>query len=316
MTLKGKKSATMPKKTSGQAGSGKLTTENGSCSHDGAASSCDKIGACYTCEQFVAHPTALPPELLEKWSGGKPAKRPKTTIDAGSVYSADDLKTICTALEKAFAKGKITKHEALPIWLMMGLGLRPIQLSALTVGHFQVKKGCYYLQVPNARGESITRLLLSEIGRVLEPHIKNIVKEYRATVRKSERILESDQPIFPARKRNSDSYDFARPNTVAGIVASLKGLSARLALPPQLSLDPLRFRRTMATMAAKHAYSIAVIAEMMHPGHGSSEKAYQYVQASPGALKRVNVKMSALVKAFKGKIVPDADAGRKKRRSR
>ena len=83
ITLKGKKSATKPKKTSGQAGSGKLTTENGSCSHDGAASSCDKIGACYTCEQFVAHPTALPPEILEKWSGGKPAKRPKTTIDAG-----------------------------------------------------------------------------------------------------------------------------------------------------------------------------------------------------------------------------------------
>jgi integrase len=148
---------------------------------------------------------------------------------------------------------------------MMALGLSPIQLVALKVGHFQIKKGYHFVDVlcrrPSDHRKTRKIPLTPQFAPPFELHIKQIVKEYRKAVQKSERIPEAELPIFPARKRGSDSYDYTRQLTVSGVLSELQKVYALLNLPPRLKLSPDSVRRTLARMMAIRDSSPKVFTE-------------------------------------------------------
>ncbi len=188
----------------------------------------------------------------------------------------------------------------------MGLGLRPSEIAALKIGNFHQDHRGYALDVQKTPGRlPKKRYLLPDIGKVLEHHVKQIVDWYRqASVPKGKWLPEADLPIFPAPNDDSDSYDYTRPQTATAIWAELKKVSARLKLPSSLGLDPARFRRTIAAMAAYQSYSSRVIAEMLGPHYGDVP---QYVQATPDIVRKIDEaldsKFSKIAKAFKCRIV-------------
>jgi integrase len=175
-----------------------------------------------------------------------------------------ETEAILSALADAFSQQRIDIQEYLLGWLFIAFGMRPVQLAAMKVCDLKLVRGkdgeeTYLLSIPRAkqpgmrrhRDENRRRALLTEVGRLMEVHIKSVKSELKG------RLAGLDlAPMFPARgnARYSEGFEFHQTGGSIGlffkqVLNSLGVLSERTG--DEINVTPTRFRRTIGTRAAE-----------------------------------------------------------------
>jgi hypothetical protein len=230
--------------------------------------------------------------------------------------------SVVSGLRDRYECGAFSTGDYVLALLVISLGPRPLQLAALKLKDFVVGKDSagsdvYLLRVPRAkqlgyqlRSIFTERLLHSELGCLVESHVKSVRRQY-------EGILENpdEAPLFPARRSISkssgfefhcSSYALSRRFTL--IVESLKLKSIRTGKP--LRVTPYRFRRTVGTRAAAEGSGELVIAAILD--HSDTQNVGVYVENVPAFSERIDraaaFHFAAVADAFMGKVIARRDS--------
>ncbi|MFA6902893.1 MAG: site-specific integrase [Gallionellaceae bacterium] len=228
-----------------------------------------------------------------------------------------EFEAIQSALNNAYAHNQIKTENLLQCYLLMSLGIRPVQLASLKCGDLiepQTPDGDYMLKVPRAkqhgqlaRDEFKLRRLTCQIGDPLSTYVASIRAEF------SNRIEDTNHaPMFPQRKqvKNANEPGFkyhAVASTLSGrfrnLFISLQVPSDRLEIP--ISMTPIRFRRTFATRAAEEGWPLLVLAELMDHSNTKHVKVYAGLTTRIRAKfsRKIALEMAPLAMAFSGRII-------------
>lgn len=244
-----------------------------------------------------------------------PHKGPLTNVERSAVQSA---------LNDAFAAGKVSVDNYLLAWLCLLLGQRNIQFAMLKVCDLsEVRKSDgsreYVLKVPRAKQQSseVRRDQFTE--RLITPSIGKMLVDYSRIVETSFDGYDvyvsdpSQAPLFP-QKRNTRSArpDFHYHTTpqeigkrVSFVFKTLKIYSERTGEP--IKVGPKRLRHTIATSAAREGHGELIIAELLD--HSDTQNVGVYVKATPEIVERIDravaLRIAPLAHAFKGTVIQD-----------
>ncbi|WP_431189549.1 site-specific integrase [Burkholderia pseudomallei] len=238
-----------------------------------------------------------------------PKKGPFTNIEREAIQ---------TALNAAYADGKVSTGDYLLAWLFMLLGPRPAQYSYLKVCDVKTearKDGSttYILSVPRAkqRGEPPRssfkeRALIPQIGTILMAYAASLAARFAGDLEDP-----TQAPLFPeiaGRAEHPDGLSYHRTAGGLGkrakaIFESLQVVSERTGRP--MDMPALRFRRTIGTQAAAEGHGELIIAELLD--HSDTQNVDVYVEASPEFIERIDrtlaMRLAPLAQAFAGALV-------------
>lgn len=222
-------------------------------------------------------------------------------------FTSTELLTIQTALNDAHAGGQIDLTQFAVTWLLLGYGIRPIQIAALKESDLVIARGeagkFYALRIPRAkqRGQAIrtsfkTRYCSKQIGHLLE----EVIRENRK-IRSALRLSGDSWPMFMKRVDRCGvgfEYHFdARQMSimVSSVVSRLAGFAA----------NPRRFRITLAQRAVDDGKDKFTVADLLD--HSDLQNVGVYYEASPSMVLRLDrhmaMTMAPLAQAFAGVIV-------------
>lgn len=234
--------------------------------------------------------------------------------------------TVLDALAKAFQEQKVSTQDYLLAWLMIAIGMRPVQYAALKVCDLKVLQTqggdeTFMLSIPRAKQQGVAdmrsvkknRAILPEVGKLMLLHIHEV------KLRLSGLFSDPDQaPMFPAlaAQRMAPGYEFHYGSAALAIRIKwvLESLSARShRTGEQIHLAATRFRRTIGTRAAEEGHGPLVIAEILD--HSDTQNVGVYTEATPVIIERIDraiaIQMAPLAQAFAGKLIrSEAEATR------
>lgn len=238
-----------------------------------------------------------------------PHKGPLTVMETAALLDA---------LSSALRDKKVSAADYLLAWLVVALGMRPIQYAALKVCDFKVirpKNGeeTFVLAIPRAkqrwivdmRSLSRERAILPEVGRLLLLHVQAVKQSYFGLISDVEMA-----PMFPTKRKQRQSlgYEFHNSSAALGqlIRATLGSLDVRSHRTGELlNVSAVRFRRTVGTRAAEEGHGPLVIAELLD--HSDTQSVGVYVEATPEIIERLDraiaIHMAPLAQAFAGKLI-------------
>lgn len=229
-----------------------------------------------------------------------------------------ETEALLDALSDAFRDQKVSKQDYLLAWLVIAIGMRPIQYAALKVcdlNVLQTKGGdeTFILSIPRAKQQGVAemrsvkkdRVILPEIGKLMLIHIHEV--KFRLTDHLSDL---QQAPMFPARsvQRSAKGYEFhngseALAVMVKEVMDSLNVSSHRTG--EQIHITATRFRRTIGTRAAEEGHGPLVIAEILD--HTDTQNVGVYTEATPAIIQRIDraiaMQMAPLAQAFAGKLI-------------
>lgn len=233
-----------------------------------------------------------------------------------------ELESIQSAINGAYAKGKISKADYLLVWLVMIFGSRMIQFALLKVSDIiaVIRDDASYevlIKIPRAKNRDKPRSQFKE--RILPPALAKPLLSYCEEVKKRfEGILNSEHaPLFPSQKEerlgelayHSNSSELGRK--LQNILNQFNIISERTG--EKLHISATRFRRTLGTRAASEGHGVLIIAEMLD--HTDTQNASVYVQATPEIIKRIDKAMAAqmapIAQAFEGKLILDKSSAKR-----
>lgn len=227
-----------------------------------------------------------------------------------------ELNSLQVSLNQAFSRGAISLSEFVLCWLVMALGMRPIQYAALKVRDFFVAQEgqsiqTYVLRMPRAkqrntgpREEFSERVLSPELGRIVLRYVECVKRDFE---RLSPDVM--DAPLFPGG-RSDDSvlgYEYhcssrVLANRIKAAFSGLKANSERNGEP--INITSRRFRQTIGTRAAEEGHGALVIAELLD--HSDIQNVGIYIAATPAIVDRIDramaMQMAPLAQAFAGKL--------------
>jgi hypothetical protein len=231
---------------------------------------------------------------------------------------------IDAALVAAYETGIFSLAEFVAISLIMILGARPVQYAALKICDLAVissaESTAYILSVPQAKQRTLSRTsfkkksLIAAIGEKVSEHVERVKKQF-------EEVLADPRqaPMFPAIRPSGDEPEgFRHHRTSVSFSGWVTQALAKLKLKSErtgelLNMPPIRFRRTVGSRAADEGHGILVIAELL--GHGDTQNAGVYVEASPGMMKRIDramaLQMAPMAQAFAGILITDESQARR-----
>lgn len=247
----------------------------------------------------------------------------------------DDLEyeAIQAALNNAYAKNEIETDDFLLSFLLMALGVRPIQLACLKCSDLitpkEGKDEDYVLMVPRAkqknqisRDEFKFRPLPYQLGEALHRHIQTVQVKFAGILTNL-----NDCPIFyeinedKNTTNNRFNYHLNPIKLSKKIIATFKKLSVpseRLNGEP-IHATAVRFRRTFATRAAEEGFPLLVIAELLDHSDTRRVKVYSGLttRVRSNFSRKIAMQMAPLAQVFSGKIISkEADATRPNSTSR
>ncbi len=237
-----------------------------------------------------------------------------------------ETETILDALSDAFLDQKVSTQDYLLVWLVIAIGMRPVQYAALKVCDLQVLQTqggdeTFMLSIPRAKQQGVVdmrsvkknRAILPEVGKLMLLHIQEVKLRFLGLLSDLEQV-----PMFPAmsEQRTAPGYEFhngskALAYRIKRVLASLSVRSHRTG--EQIHIAATRFRRTIGTRAAEEGHGPLVIAEILD--HNDTQNVGVYTEATPAIIERIDraiaVQMAPLAQAFAGKLIKsEADATR------
>jgi integrase len=239
-----------------------------------------------------------------------PKKGPFTSIEFDGLLST---------LDQRVADGSMDASYAVLAYLLIGLGIRPVQCALLKVRDIRCEshdgRRRYLLRVPQvkqghreARAEFRERVLPESLGKLVHEHAQRLHGDFLE-------ILEDpwSAPLIPARapsaalargyEYHSVAFDLTQGLQTA--LGKLEVYSERTG--KSLHTAAIRFRRTFATRAAAAGWNPAAIAEAL--GHSNTKNVMVYVEAIPDIAARIDRAMAAemapLAQAFAGTLIKD-----------
>lgn len=239
----------------------------------------------------------------------------RTRDPESGAFSDTELLAIQSALNDAYALGKIDLDSFAIVWLFLAYGCRPIQIAAMKEMDLLVSENgegkAYALRIPRAKQEGRghrdafnTRYCSKQIGALLERVIE------RNALRRADRQLEiGEAPMFIARKQGAlpdlpyhrMSEDISR--TVRSVIGRLTGLKG----------NTRRFRITLAQRAVDDGKDKYTVAELLD--HSDTQNVEVYFEASPAMVLRLDrhlaMEMAPLAQAFAGVVVEREDEARR-----
>lgn len=256
------------------------------------------------------HPTGIAVATLDPETG------PLTDLEFEGIQSA---------LNNAYANNEIGADKLLLCYLLMSLGARPTQIASLKCGDLtqpDFPDGDYILNLPRAkqrntlsRSEFKSRRLIRQIGEPLTAYIESIKEQFSDIFNNL-----NEAPLFPQIKQDeyANSKNFEYHATSAALTLRVVRIFKKLLIPSErlgqnISISPIRFRRTFATRAAEEGWPLLVIAELLD--HTSTK----HVQVYAGLTSRIRaefsrkiaIEMAPLAMAFAGRIIrSETDATR------
>lgn len=226
--------------------------------------------------------------------------------------------SIQSALNDAFADGRIAEDAYMLAWLFMALGQRPAQYAALKVsdisgtlvdGELQFNLSVPRVKQRNAhpRGQLKQRPLVSQIGKLLLDYANRVREKF------ADKITDpSNAPMFPSSlsSESSPGYEYHRTGDEISrlLNATLRALNVYSERTGDLMhISPVRFRRTFGTRAAQEGHGELVIAELLD--HSDTQNVGVYVASVPEIAARIDralaMELAPLAQAFKGALIPD-----------
>lgn len=232
-----------------------------------------------------------------------------------------EFEAIQAALNNAYAQNEIATEHLLIGYLLMSLGIRPVQLASLKCCDLIVPDtpyGDYVLKVPRAkqkeqltRGEFKLRKLTQQIGEPLAAYVATIQTEFADRLKNA-----CEAPLFPQRQRveNANAPGFEYHSTSDQLSKNVIKLFAKLHVPSErlaeiIPVCSIRFRRTFATRAAEEGWPLLVIAELMDHSNTKHVEVYAGLTSRIRAQfsRKIAVEMAPLAMAFAGKIIRSED---------
>ncbi|MBA4784384.1 MAG: site-specific integrase [Rhizobiales bacterium] len=231
----------------------------------------------------------------------------RTRDPKGGAFSDTELLTIQSALNNAYAQGKIGLTAFAIVWLLLAYGCRPIQISAMKEKDLLVSENSdgktYALKIPRAKQNGRchrdcfnTRFCSKQIGALLERVI-----ESNARLRAKFHLEQGEAPLFMGLKRlGLPGLAYHRTSRSIGIavdvaidrISGLKG-------------NTKRFRMTLAQRAVDDGKDKYTVAELLD--HSDTQNVGVYFEASPAMVLRLDrhmaMEMAPLAHAFAGVVV-------------
>lgn len=230
-------------------------------------------------------------------------------------FSDTELLTIQSALNGAYAAGKIDLDNFAIAWLFLAYGCRPIQIASMKQKDLLVSETsegkAYALRIPRAKQQGQdhrsafnTRYCSKQIGALLERVI-----EHNASRRADIHIEAGDAPLFMAQEpgrlpellfhRTSDEIG-RTVNSVVGNVSRIKG-------------NTKRFRITLGQRAVDDGKDKWTVAELLD--HSDTQNVEVYFEASPAMVLRLDrhlaMELAPLAHAFAGVVVATEEEARR-----
>ncbi|MBU4530610.1 MAG: hypothetical protein KUA43_01810 [Hoeflea sp.] len=222
-------------------------------------------------------------------------------------FNDTELFAIQAALNDGFARGVICLMDYALAWLLLGFGVRPIQIAALKESDLIVSEGeggrNYALRMPRAkqRGSDVraafkTRYCSKQIGLLLELLIE------QNSQRRAEMLLAGDEwPMFMGVEEG-DLPGFRYHLSSASLARRLKATFEKVIV---LKANTKRFRITMAQRAVDDGRDKYTVAELLD--HSDTQNVGVYYEASPSMVLRLDrhlaMEMAPLAQAFAGVVV-------------
>lgn len=220
-------------------------------------------------------------------------------------------------LVRAASTGMLSESKLLICYIMIALGVRPIQIASLKCKDFipAISNGDdHVLNMPRAkqqrtldRAEFKPRKLSRKIGDKIQIYINRMSVQY------AEEFSDiGELPLFPQERRYQfpDSPGFELHSTSSAIALkaarTLKSLDLHSErLNGKTPVCPIRLRRTFATRAAEEGWPALVIAELLDHTDTRHVEVYAGLTTRVRAnfSKKIAMDMAPIAHAFSGKII-------------
>ncbi|MFT2212939.1 site-specific integrase [Rhizobium giardinii] len=231
-------------------------------------------------------------------------------------FNDNELLAVQSALNDAYAVGKISLYEFAIAWLFLGYGPRPVQVAALKEKDLIVSDGTegrfYALRIPRAKqaGQAIreslkTRYCSKQIGQLLEAVIC-MNRRRRAEIN----LQGEDWPMFMSNRRG-DLSNLLHHMTSGQIGRILAEIESHV---PGVKTNARRFRITLAQRAVDDGKDKHTVAELLD--HSDTQNIGVYYEASPAMVLRLDrhlaMEMAPIAQAFAGVVVNTEDEARRR----
>lgn len=237
-----------------------------------------------------------------------------------------ETEALLDALSDAFRDQKVSTQDYLLAWLVITIGMRPVQYAALKVCDLKVLQTqggdeTFMLSIPRAKQQGVVdmrslkknRAILPEVGKLMLLHIQEV------KLRLSGLLPDIEQaPMFPAMgvQSTAPGYEFHNNSTALArmVTQALDSLCVRShRTGEQIHIAATRFRRTIGTRAAEEGHGPLVVAEILD--HTDTQNVGVYTEATPAIIERIDraiaMQMAPLAQAFAGKLIKsEAEATR------
>jgi hypothetical protein len=248
----------------------------------------------------------------------------KTNIKGTSIRTRDpengafndtELLSMQSALNDAYASGKIDLPACALAWLFLAYGARPIQIAALKEKDLVVSVSgnddrCYALRIPRAkqggriRDVFTTRYCSKPVGQLLE-----LLIEWNRTLKVDPAVAEGDWPLFIGDSKG-DLPNLLYHMSSEQVRYQLEKSLNRIIV---LKTNAKRFRITIGQRAVDDGKDKYTVAEMLD--HSGTESVMVYFEASPATVERLDrhlaMELAPLAQAFAGVVVAsEVDARR------
>lgn len=232
-------------------------------------------------------------------------------------YTHIEEEGLQSALNSAYAEGRVQTSDYVMAWLYILLGQRNKQYAALKVCDVQVMSDAdgnlrYSVMMPrakkgyeNPRVNMVVRPLIEQFGEVLVEYAKRVRQSFEGVLTDT-----LQAPLFPDSNgdRGAKGYEFHR--TAANLGRRLKNVLGGLSVQSErtgqvMHVNARRFRRTIGTRAAEEGHGPLVIARLLD--HTDTQHVGVYTANSPIIIDRIDraiaMKMAPLAQAFAGTLV-------------
>ncbi|MFA7170913.1 MAG: site-specific integrase [Candidatus Paceibacterota bacterium] len=264
--------------------------------------------------------------LLEtlRITGNQKGNHVRTMDPEKGPFTDNELIAIQRSLIDSFATNIVTLEEYLLTWLFILFGARSSQICMLKICDFVVdydskNHATYVLNVPrskqrnkNSREEFKSRLIISDIGILINSHIKKIKESYKDDIDDISKIA-----LFPTKKIKNAKEELYHLTTTL-ISTKIKSIFKRLNIISErtgskIKITPYRFRYTLGTRAAQEGHGELVIVELLD--HTDTQNVGVYVECTPEIIQRIDkalaLHIAPLAQAFAGLIIEDESKARR-----
>lgn len=264
--------------------------------------------------------------ILEQWalSGGERGAPIRSMCPETGPLTDIEMDGVVSAVTEAYACGTLSVFEVSLAMILMSIGRRPLQITALKLCDLHEDGGKYWLNVPRAK-QSIDGgwrktfkvvPIIEDLWLLLRQQADAVFREFQERTRVPLE-LKRQLPLFPNYSAFDESQDLGAQlaidilhlrvdvlqKTMVRVADVLGVISERTGAP--IHMNAYRFRYTLGTNLGREGKGEYVIAEALD--HSDTQHTGVYVKNLPEIVERIDkavaYQLAPIAQAFQGVIV-------------